>query len=316
MAMRVSVRVLGVDVSKDWLDIGDGEQVVRIDNTPSAIRSYLRRLQGAVRIGIESTGRYHWPMTEAALGGGHVVYLVDPYRLSKYREGVGVRIKTDAADAQLLARYVAAEHQSLMAFRCPPKAVRRLRALLGARARVTRAKVMLSQSLGEVAELGSSRRSLIGRLDHMLSVIDRKLLAHVDAAGYGSDYRRCLTVPGIGTLNAVGLVATYHRGDFRNGHAFVAYLGLDVRVRDSGKYRGQRKLTKRGPAEIRRLLFNAARSAARSACWRPYYDSLRERGLSTTAAYVALARKLARLAYALLRDQTIYRKPVEGCPAP
>ena len=160
-----------------------------------------------------------------------------------------------------------------------------------------------------MAELGPSKRALLKKLNDTLVVIDGKLLRHIQAAGYEEDYRRCLSIPGIGPLNGAGLVAIFHRNRFRSANAFIAFLGLDVRVRESGKYKGQRKLTKRGNPELRRLLFNAARSAARTARWQAYYKALRQRGLSTTAAYVALARKLARLAFALLRDQTTYRAP-------
>jgi transposase len=310
MAMQVTIELIGVDVSKAWLDISDGETVTRIDNARDSVRRYLRSLAGPMAIAIEATGAYHLLMMEAALSSGHKVYLVNPYQLSKYREAVGVRAKTDESDARLLYRYLAAERDRLVPFRLPPKSVQGLLRLLRARGRVTQAKTQLSLALGEIKELGPSRRALLKKMDHTLDVIDRKLMRHLTAAGYEHAYRHCLSIPGIGPLNAVGLVATYHRGQFATVDAFIAYLGLDVRVRESGKFTGKRKLTKRGDRELRRLLFNAARTAARLPQWKDHYERLRKRGLSTTAAYVALSRKLAKLAFALLRDQTTYREPL------
>lgn len=55
-------------------------------------------------------------------------------------------------------------------------------------------------------------------------------------------------------------------------------------------------MTKKGHGEIRRLLFNAAMQARRNVLWEPYYLRLRDRGLSSTAAFVALSRKLAKAA--------------------
>jgi transposase len=312
MAMRVVTQNVGVDVSKRWLDISDAKGVSRIDNTATAIRGYLRSLPGPVRFAIEPTGNYHLSFTEVALSARYRVYLVNPYRLSKYREAIGVRAKTDECDAQLLARYLAAEHERLAPYTLPPKTVRALWRLLRARGRVTEAKTLIGLSLGEVTELGPSRQALIRKFDHTLAVIDRKLQRQIDLAGYGEAYRHCLSIPGIGPLNAAGLVAMYHRGWFANADAFVAYLGLDVRVRESGNYKGQRKLTKQGDREMRRLLFNAARSAAQMPCWRSDYERMRARGLSTTAAYIALSRKLARLAFTLLRNRTDYREPLSA----
>ena len=101
----------------------------------------------------------------------------------------------------------------------------------------------------------------------------------------------------------IGAVAIYWCCVFKSRDAFIAFIGMDVRVRDSGKFRGQRKLTKKGDSEIRRLLYCAAMAAARTALFKPQYRLLRARGLSSTASYVVIARKLARLAFALLRRQ-------------
>jgi hypothetical protein len=57
----------------------------------------------------------------------------------------------------------------------------------------------------------------------------------------------------------------------------------------------------KGGPEVRRLLFNAAMQARRNPLWEPYYLALSEQGFSTTAAFVALGRKLARVAFALLQ---------------
>jgi len=106
--------------------------------------------------------------------------------------------------------------------------------------------------------------------------------------------RRCQAIPGVGPLTALAMVATYHRGQFTRADAFIAFMGMDVQVRDSGQFPGRRKLTKKGDSELRRLLFNAAMQGRRSALREPDSLALRARGFSTTAAFVALGRKLAR----------------------
>ena len=308
MAMKTWIASFGVDVCKEFLDISDGQRVERIANTEVELRRFLKRIPGKARFAVEPTQRYQQRLVYAALGLGHTVYLVDAYRLSRYREAIGLRAKTDAQDAELLHRYLMAEAERLRAYRPPPKAVQTLRELLAARARLTVAKGSIDQALREIGTLANTRRSVIARLTAAITLIDQQLTRCLDDAGYAADSRRCQDVPGIGPLNATALVATYHRYRFASADAFVAFLGLDLRVRESGRYRGQRKLSKRGDPEIRRLLFNAARAGARTEQWRAYYQRLRQRGLSTTAAYVALSRKLARIAFALLRDQSEYRR--------
>ena len=306
MAMQTQLKTLGVDVAKDWLDIDDGERHWRIDNNARAIGAFLRQLEAPVQLAIEASNRFHLLMVEAAIDAGHRVYVIDPYRLSRYREGVGVRAKTDPLDARLLRRYLLAEGAHLRAYQAPPAAVQRLLELLQARAKLSEAKTSLRLALQHVTPLAATRRALVRRLDLAMQQIDQHIGQCLNDAGYHDDYRRCLTVPGIGPLNAAALVAAYHRGSFCNADAFIAFLGLDVRVRESGRFRGKRKLTKRGNPQLRRLLFNGARSGSRTRHWNDAYAQLRERGLSTTAATVAIARKLARLVFAILRDQTSY----------
>ncbi len=139
--------------------------------------------------------------------------------------------------------------------------------------------------------------------------------AEAKQLGWTNQVRRCQAIPGVGPLTALAMVATYHRGQFRSADAFIAFMGMDVRVRDSGKFRGRRKLTKKGDSELRRLLFNAAMQGRRSALWEPYYLALRARGMSTTAAFVALGRKLARVCFALLQNETDFNSNLlfKGC---
>lgn len=307
MTMHVTLEGLGVDVAKEWLDIFNGSTVIRVENTAKAIRAYLKSLPSVMPIAVEATNTYHEEFVQLALATGHTIYLVDACRVARYREAIGVRIKTDGADAQLLLRYLSAEIAHLRPYQLPPKAVKRMMTLLRARAKLTHSKAALKLSLAGIGEIAQTRNALFARFDHAIAVIDKKLVECVKQSGYIDDYKRCLTINGVGPLNAAALVAFYHRGEFSKADSFVSFMGLDVRVKESGRYRGKRKLTKKGNPEIRRLLFNAARAGARTAQWKPYYDALRERGLTTTAAAVAVSRKIAKLAFALMRDQTEYQ---------
>ena len=307
MASKTQFKQLGVDVAKDWLDIFDGDQVVRIANREAAINSFITQLGVEAAIALESTSDYHELFFEQAFAAGHTVYVVNAFRLSNYRKAVGVRAKTDAEDAQLLWRYLQAEKQNLAPSKPTKKSIKLLNRLIKARAKLAKTKNMLKLSLENISELKNERNSLMKKLDKSMDSILKRIQFHIRKAGYQEDFERCLGIPGIGPINAANLVAIYHRGDFQRADAFIAFMGLDVRVRESGYFRGKRKLTKQGDPETRRLLFNAARSASRTTTWNEYYQSLRERGHTSTATGVILSRKMARLAFALLRDQSQFQ---------
>ena len=59
MAMLTRLESLGVDVAKDWLDIFDGQTVVRVENNARTIRAFLKSLPHSLPIAVEATNVYH-----------------------------------------------------------------------------------------------------------------------------------------------------------------------------------------------------------------------------------------------------------------
>ena len=65
-----------------------------------------------------------------------------------------------------------------------------------------------------------------------------------------------------------------------------------------------RRLSERGPAELRRLLYVAAMSAKKKPTWKPLFEHYRAKGLSSTAALVILARRIARTVWSMYTYKT------------
>ena len=310
MAKRVEKITLGIDVAKDTgvVHVWETTQTRDVPNQSEAIVAYLKSLQGPVRIAIESTSNYHRRWVELALARGFEVYLINPRQLAHYREVVNQRNKTDPADAWLLARFLAHEAEQLRPCQPQDAHAQALWALLKRRAKVVEARKQLQLSFREIQ---LSAQALFTQFARLLARIDQRIQHAIQTLGWNDDYQRCLTIPGIGPLNAAALVAAYHRGVFASSDAFVAFIGIDVRMRESGGYKGKRKLTKRGEAEIRRLLYCATQPAASYPPFKAYYQQQIDKGLSKIAAKVILARKLTRIAFALMRNQTLFIKTQE-----
>lgn len=319
MTQQETDNIIGVDVCKATLDIYEWAtgQAYAIANERGAIAQWLARWARPLRLALEPTNTYHRALAAAAHAAGHQVYLLDPYRLAHYRQGVGERVKADPQDAELLARYLAREAGTLRVWAPLSEGQQRFWHLLKRRATLVRTRVQLQQSLTDLGPLQAELDILLAQYTRLIRHLDRALLEAATQLGWTTEVRHCQSIPGVGPLTALAMVATYHRGAFRGADAFIAFMGLDVRIRDSGQSRGRRKLTKKGDPELRRLLFNAAMQGRRSPHWEPYYLRLRQRGLSTTAAFVALGRKLARLCFALLRNGTDFNPEIRlgGCHA-
>jgi transposase len=311
MAMLVcaSKPIVGVDVAKDELVIYHAERDLQeaIPNTKTAIKKWLKALPAKVAIAIEATNVYHLLFADMAHETGCVVYMVGGYELSHYRKGVNVRAKTDALDARLLARYLKNEAEELHPWTPPSPLYRQLLSLFRRRAALVQARTSLTQSWANEPLLKTSFAAQVKSMQRLEALVEKMIRSLLEKAGLLGALKRCMQVEGIGFLTAARLLTTFERGTFRGSDAFIAFLGMDLRVSKSGQKDGRRSLTKRGDSEARRLLYNAAMSASRTAAWKPFYEQQRARGFSTTQALVILGRKLARVVFALLKSQSEYQ---------
>ena len=307
MAKTVTKITLGIDVSKDKHDIYNWQtgELTTLANERSVIKAWLKAFHGPVQIAIEPTSHYHLVMIEEAHALGYEVYSINTRQLVHYRQAVNVRNKTDALDAWLLARYLEHEGNQLRPFKPQDPRAQRLWQLILRRATVVKSRQQIRQSLSGIR---MPIKDLLTGFQKVLDRIDRQVIALIRELGWWSDYLYCHSIPGIGDGNASALVAAYHRGAFASCDAFICYLGLDVRIRESGYYKGKRKLTKRGEPELRRLLFCASHPARKCQRFADYYQRQLEKGLSKIAARVILSRKLARIAFALMRKEEMFVK--------
>lgn len=298
---------VGVDVASAHLDVAvQGHATVRrFANTPQGIALLLRTLRPSSVLGMESTGRYHAQLALAAHAAGLRVYVLNPLDARRYAQSVGQRGKTDRMDALVLARYICHEHAQLQQWQPPNACQAALRELLAHRATLVRQRSALAQAGSHSKDLARLDEPVLAALQQAIEHIDEQLASTVQTDPASQQAFKCITsVPGLvcGSL----LVMLFGRLQTRSADAVIAFTGLDPRPNDSGKKTGQRRLSKRGWPEIRRLMYSAAMSAARTKTWNGYYCAQRDKGLSTTSALVVLARKLLRVAFSLFKQQALF----------
>lgn len=309
MTILNSPTVIGIDVAKAEIVVyrEDLNITQAIDNNRGALGRWLKGLPAQCSIALEATSIYHLDTVEMAHEQGHRVYLVDAYRVKHYRESIGQRAKTDPCDARLLARYLTSEQQRLRVWNPPPQLYTVLKSLLNRRAELIKVRVSLMLSWSSEPLLKEVWVHLLEAIKQADQAIQKLLREASQEAGITENIRRCKVIEGIGELTAIGLATAFMRGHFVSGDAFIAFLGMDLRPRDSGKKHSPRHLSKKGDGELRRLAHTAAMAACRSPVWKPFYESYLARGLARTQALVILARKLCRVAFALMKNQSEYQ---------
>jgi transposase len=299
---------IGADVAKKAIVVACSEgsfPVREVTNQRPAVLAFLKSLPAGSRIGLESTGIYHELFAELAHPLGFLVFLLNPKDTRHYAKAVGLRGKTDRVDAELIARMIAHEYTKLHAWIPPTAQQREIDRLIKRRATLISLREAVAMSLRDLGGFTDELKALRTRFNQLIARIDLRVKALVEASPERKqNCTRVCTISGVGPIIGTALVNTLERVPVKSANAFVAFTGLDPRPDDSGQHRGKRRLSKRGPAELRRLLYLAALSAIKTKPWRPLYERYRAKGLSSTAALVILARRIARTAWSIYTYKT------------
>ena len=294
---------IGVDVSKDTLVCSERNgPPFSHANSSKGVKRLLCQLESATIIAMEATGRCHRLLADTACSMGFTVIVFNPKDVSRYAKSVSPRASTDPIAARVIAEF--ASIREYRPYASPPAFVDALKNLVRTRAGLVKHRVALRNQAGQHSHIASLLRSAIASINQSVSKLDQDIIKVAESV---PEYQLLVKVKGFGELTAAYMTAMLASGVFRTSDAFVAFIGLDLRVRESGKHKGRRKLSKRGDPEARHLLYMAALAASQQpgpfADLRAHYL---ERGFTKTEAAVFIARKLARVAWAIYTKRQPY----------
>ena len=337
-----TITTIGLDIAKSVFQVHgvgtDGQVVVRRQLKRRYVLAFFQKLPPCL-VGIEAcASAHHWSRELQALG--HTVKLMPPAYVKPYVK----RHKNDAADAEAICeavtranmRFVAtktSEQQSgLMLHRTRHLFIRQQTAVINAiRAHLAEFGIVapvgrngVEQLLGVVADSNDKRlpevaRACVAALGAQLRMLkvqilefDRMIMAWHRSSEVS---KRLDQVPGVGPVLATALVASVADPKaFRSGRDFSAWIGLVPKQNSSGGKERLGNISKRGDRYLRSLFTTGALAVIRYAKihgtrHRPWLTGLLARRPTKVAA-IALANKLARMAWAMMTKGERYREPV------
>ena len=156
--------------------------------------------------------------------------------------------------------------------------------------------------------LTSKIRRLIAIQDE-LSILDEELQNSLEDTDINDDIERLDSIPGIGSVTSKNFMVEISSVDkFKSVKQLCAFIGIDPSVRQSGtsvNYRG--KISKRGNANLRRTIWQMAIGTIRS-CekFNTYFSKKREEGKKFKQAVIAVANKLLKTIFILLKNKAIF----------
>jgi transposase len=314
---------LGVDVAKAKLDCmlldsSNGKLKSKsIANTSAGFVQLLEWLDkqkaDRVHVVMEPTGMYHENAALALADAGLVVSLVNPAQLRAFAQGLGVKTKNDRADSAVLARYGATQKPA--PWQPPSQSARRLKALLARRDAVAddlqrERNRQEANNFSPVPEaVGESIAQTITFLEAELKRLEKMIAEHIDSDPDLRNKKELLeTIPGVGPRVAGHMTALFAGRTFDRAEQLAAYLGLvPVEWQSGTSVRGRPRMSKAGPAYLRKVLYMPAVVARRC---NPHIKALNDRllakGKSKMAAIGAAMRKLAHLCFGVIHTGKPY----------
>lgn len=336
----MQVTTIGLDIAKNAFQVHGIDAAEKV-----VIRKPLRRAQvmkffetlPPCLVGMEACATAHyWARELAKLG--HEVRLMPAKDVKAYVK----RNKNDAADAEAICEAVrrptmrfvgvkSAEQQGrLMQHRARDLLMRqRTQAINALRAHMAELGIVAAQGreglktlLAIIADEKDERLPVDARaslivlaaqlqaLQTMIGSIEKRIIVQHRASEAS---KRVATIPGIGVLGASAITATVtDPSAFRSGRDFAAWIGLVPRQDSTGGKQKLGPISKQGDRYLRRLLVVGAHAVLRRAKQGPQNypwlaQLLARRPFKVVA--IALANKMARVAWALLARGSTYRAP-------
>lgn len=335
----MQITTIGLDLAKNLFQVhavdGDGQVVLRRRLARAEVVPFFATL-APCRIGVEACGTAHyWARELIALG--HEVRLMPAAYVKPYVK----RGKNDAADAEAICEAVtrptmrfvpvkSAEAQSvLMVHRTRDLLVRQRTMLVNAlRGHLAELGIVAAQGIAKVTQLTAivfdeddgrlpifARQALQALVTQIRDVQARIATLETELVAWcrrDDASRRLATIPGVGPITATAMAATVTDPScFSSGRQLAAWLGLVPRQNSSGGKQRLAGISKQGDRYLRRLLVVGARTVIRytrsqAPVGVPWIVALLGRRPALVAA-VALANKMARIAWAILARGEVYR---------
>lgn len=335
----MNITTIGLDIAKQVFHVigadERGHQGLKKCLRRGKVLEYFANLPACV-VGIEACGgAQYWARELKA--SGHDVRLINPRYVKPFLRGN----KNDYNDAGALCEAVVHPRMRFVPLKTPEQLdlqalhrireglvkdrtmlVNRTRGLLGERGIVVPQGIgLFRRRLPEVLEDGDNGlsdlfRGLVAQTYRQIRDLDEQIAHHeatlVRTSATHDVCRRLDEIPGVGAIIATALVAAAGNAEsFRNGRQFSAWMGLVPRQHSTGGKPRLLGISKRGDKRLRTLIIHGARAVVRHAGHKSDPLSLWIQAVQarkgTNVAVVALANKIARIAWVIMRREERYQ---------
>ena len=312
-------KIIGIDISKEKFDacfsFNENEKSVQDSYSydEKGMRLFLEEVQDDCICIMEATGVYHLRLAYALYERRVSVSIVNPLSVKNFSRAVMCRTKTDKADARLLVEY--ARRMEITIWEPTPNNYIRIQQLYRS---IEMFQQNIQQTENQIEAISHSPiydstlivmlRKHIRQLQRRIGSLQKQLETLIGQED-GRAIDNISSIPGVGKKTAIALLtATKGMHGFKSYKQVSSYFGLCPRIYDSGKsVHGKAHICKMGMGWIRKLLYMCSISAIRcnKACV-DLFERLREKGKPVKVAMIAVANKLLKQIFAIVKNNQAY----------
>lgn len=312
-------RILGVDVSKNYLDTDTlpASQKRRFPNDADGIADLVQWAKDfrPDRIVFESTGHYQKAAVGALLAASLPAVVVNARQVRDFAKALGILAKTDALDAAVLARF--GQVVATVVRPLPTPEIQAFQELYDRRGQLVRmvAAEKNHRHAATSAKVIKNINAHIHYLEKQIQTLEERMDHFVDnCEAFRVRDEILQSIPGVGPQVSRTLLAYLPELGQGSRQQITALVGLAPFNDDSGSQSHTRHI-RGGRGKVRLGLYQAAVVAIRHCPpMKEFYLRLRQRGKATKVGLIAVARKLLVLAHALIRSMKPYDAANSVCP--
>lgn len=312
---------IGIDVSMDTLDVvfynGKFSKSMRYKNSIEGFREIenemFRHGKSEIIITMEATGVYHLQAAVYFYEKGYTVSVVNPLIIKRYSEMKMLRVKTDSVDARTIAEYGFNEKPCYFKRKDNKKEriIQLLKQIDGLHSMQSENRNRL-HALERIPEADEKALAIYRDINIILKAKEREAeqrIWEILQESYADECRRLRAIPGVGKRLSSLIIGFFGEFEnFNNAKQVSSFIGLNPSPRQSGiSLNGRGIISKKGNRYMRKIFYMAALSASKhnSAC-RIQYGRLLANGKSKRVALVAVANKMVRQIFAVVKNNRIY----------
>lgn len=303
---------VGIDVSKEWLDIAINQKCYRVLQTQEAIDEIISRIikpSNASLCVVESTGGYERLIVERLQFAKLNVHIAHPSRVRTFAQAKGLLAKTDKLDAYVLSAYgqFVGEEAVTRSLSAEQQKLRDLQA------RYTQIKEMLhaeSCRLGNcvITQVKENIKKIFNFLKKELEVLEEEIQQLIKQDELLNHHQKILrSMKGVGVKTSQMMLIHLPELGHLSRKKIASLVGVAPMTKQSGKKQGYAKI-QQGRGCIRHVLYMAALVASRfNPVFQHFYNRLIEKGKPAKVALVAVMRKMLVTLNAMVRDNQTWK---------